>query len=196
MASGYCGTKIRERPKSALPVATINIACIFASLSLISYIFIMNHKILLLLAVTCFLTAACNNNTADKPRTDAFSEKPLSREDSLEKEVMAGHDTAMAKMGRVRKYLALIAHQHDSISKLPARQQNQDYQEELMELEQVLNYAAYSMDTWMGAYAIDSARGNQALRIQYLESEKKKVDTVKRLILESIQQADSVLKKP
>jgi len=156
----------------------------------------MNNRIILSITIACFLTTACNNDTANKPRTDAFSEKPVSKQDSLEKDVMDGHDVAMAKMGRIRKYLAQITLQRDSVSKLPATQQNKTYQQMLTDMEKDLRKADSSMNAWMEAYAIDSAKDNKELRIKYLESEKEKVDAVKKLVLESVQQADSLLKKP
>jgi hypothetical protein len=156
----------------------------------------MNNRIILSITIACFLTAACNDNTSDKPRTDAFSEKPVSKQDSLEKDVMDGHDVAMAKMSRIRKYLAQISLQRDSISKLPVIQQNKTYQQALTDLDKDLQKADSSMNAWMEAYVIDSAKDNKELRIKYLESEKEKVDAVKKLVLESVQRADSLLKKP
>jgi paraquat-inducible protein B len=157
----------------------------------------MNNRIILSIAIACLLTAAaCNDNTADKPRTDAFSEKPLTREDSLDKEVMDGHDTAMGKMNRVRRYLVQIKKEQDSLAKLPAKQQNAQYQQMLTGLEKDLNAAEQGMNNWMEAYNVDSAKDNKELRIKYLESEKEKVNSLKKLVLESVQRADSLLKKP
>ena len=138
---------------------------------------------------------ACNDGATDTPRTDGFSAKPLTREDSLHKEVMDGHDVGMAKMGRVRKYLAQIQQQLDSISKLPVKQADNQYVQALTALQQELKKAESGMNTWMEEYQDDSARTNETLRIQYLEAEKEKVQAVNTQILQSLQRADSLLLK-
>ena len=57
------------------------------------------------------------------------------------------------------------------------------------------NYADFAMDKWMVEFNIDSAKGNQELRIAYLRSELDKVSNVKKAILSSLSKADSLLKK-
>ena len=47
----------------------------------------------------------------------------------------------------------------------------------------------------MVEFNIDSAKGNQELRIAYLRSELDKVSNVKKAILGSLSKADSLLKK-
>ncbi len=155
----------------------------------------MHNKINLFIGITCLLIMACNDGATDTPRTDGFSAKPLTREDSLHKEVMDGHDVGMAKMGRVRKYLAQIQQQLDSISKLPVKQADNQYVQALTALQQELKKAESGMNTWMEEYQDDSARTNETLRIQYLEAEKEKVQAVKTQILQSLQRADSLLLK-
>ncbi len=108
---------------------------------------------------------------------------------------MDGHDVGMAKMGRVRKYLAQIQQQLDSISKLPVKQADNQYVQALTALQQELKKAESGMNTWMEEYQDDSARTNETLRIQYLEAEKEKVQAVKTQILQSLQRADSLLLK-
>jgi hypothetical protein len=155
----------------------------------------MKTRIILTIAIACLLTAACSDNT-DKPRTDGFSDKPLTKEDSLDKEVMDGHDAAMAKMGHVRRYLVQIKKEQDSLVKLPAEKQDVLYLQMLGELEKDLSTAENGMNSWMEAYNMDSAKDNKELRIKYLESEKVKVDSVKKLVLGSVLKADSLLQKP
>ena len=146
------------------------------------------------LVITCLVAVACNNAATDTPRKDGFDTKLVTREDSLHHDVMEGHDVGMAKIGRIRKYLVRIQHELDSINKLPAKQQDKQYQQNLVDLQEELNYAEYGMNTWMEEYKDDSAKGNETLRIKYLESEKEKVNTVKKQILEGLQRADSLLK--
>ena len=156
----------------------------------------MHNKINLFIAVTCLLILACNDAPTDSPRTDGFSAKPLTKEDSLHKEVMDGHDVGMAKMGRIRKYLAQIQQQLDSIGKLTVKQQDKQYLQSLTALQQELKNAESGMNTWMEEYQDDSAKTNETLRIQYLQAEKEKVQAVKTQILQSLQRADSLLLKP
>lgn len=153
----------------------------------------MKIRIILFIAIACLLTAACKDN---KPRTDGFSDKPLTQEDSLNKEVMDGHDTAMAKMIRVRRYMVQIKKEQDSLAKLPAEQRDVLYLQQLEELEKDLSTAEQDMNNWMDAYNIDSAKDNKELRIKYLESEKEKVNALKKRVLESVLKADSLLQKP
>lgn len=155
----------------------------------------MHNKINLFIVIACLLIMACNDAATDTPRTDGFSAKPLTKEDSLHKEVMDGHDVGMAKMGRIRKYLAQIQHQLDSINKLTVKQQDKQYLQTLSALQAELKNAESGMNTWMEEYQDDSAKNNEPLRIQYLEAEKVKVQTVKSQILQSLQRADSLLLK-
>ena len=155
----------------------------------------MHNQIKLFIALTCLFLGACNNEPAATTRKDGFSNQPVSKEDSLHKEVMDGHDVGMAKIGRLRKYLAQVQQQLDSINKLPVKQQDKQYQQALAALQQELANADKEMNTWMEEYKDDSAKGNEALRIQYLQAEKEKVDIVKRQIFESIRRADSLLSK-
>jgi hypothetical protein len=153
----------------------------------------MYNRIICFIAIVC-LTTACNDAATDTPRTDGFSAKPLTKEDSLHHEVMDGHDVGMAKIGRLKKYLVQIQHELDSISKQPAGQQDKQYQQMLLSLQKELSDAQNGMNTWMEKYNDDSANDNETDRIKYLESEKEKVGTVKKQILEGLQRADSLLK--
>lgn len=156
----------------------------------------MHSKINLFIAIAALLIMACNNAATDTPRTDGFSDKTLTKEDSLHKEVMDGHDVGMAKMGRIRKYLTQVQQQLDSINKLPVKQENTQYVQALSALQQELKDAEMGMNTWMEEYQDDSAQNNESLRIQYLQAEKEKVQAVKTRILQSLQHADSLLLKP
>lgn len=81
------------------------------------------------------------------------------------------------------------------MQKLPAAKQDQSYLQTLTTLKDELANADKAMNDWMDGYKDDSAKGNESLRIQYLESEKDKVTIVKDMILHSMQRADSLLGK-
>lgn len=155
----------------------------------------MHKGILFTVAVACILTTACKDNQTDA-RKDGFSDKALTKEDSLYKEVMEGHDEGMAKIGRVRKYLQQTQLALDSMNGIPAEKQDRLYYQSLVDVQSALNYADHGMDTWMTAFNIDSAKENEALRIQYLQSELEKVNIVRKQIVDGLQQADSLFQKP
>lgn len=154
----------------------------------------MHNHIKSFIVMASMAALACNNAATDPARKDGFSATPATKEDSLYHQVMEGHDVGMAKMGRIRKYLVQIQQTTDSISKLPVKQQDQQYLQALSVLQQELKKAEEGMNTWMERFNEDSAKDNQALRIQYLEAERAKVNGVKDLILGSLQRADSLLK--
>lgn len=155
----------------------------------------MHKKIKLFVVLAAMAAIACNDAPTDNKRTDGYGDKPQTKEDSLHHEVMEGHDIGMAKMGKLRKYMATIQQQQDSIQKLPAAKQDQSYLQTLTTLKDELANADKAMNDWMDGYKDDSAKGNESLRIQYLESEKDKVTIVKDMILHSMQRADSLLGK-
>jgi hypothetical protein len=140
-----------------------------------------------------FICIACNQ-TEEPIRKDGFSEVPKTKEDSLYKEVMEGHDIGMAKIGRIRKAIEKTKKSLDSLNKLPRNKLDPNYQQALIDLQEDLNYANYAMDTWMDEFKVDSAKGNAELRIRYLEAEKDKVNKVKDAILNGLKRADSLLK--
>lgn len=154
----------------------------------------MHNHIKLFIAIAGLFTMACNNAATDTHRTDGFSAKPLTKEDSLHHAVMEGHDVGMAKMGRLRKYLSQVQQQLDSLNKLPVKQQDKQYHQALSALQQELKTADQGMNAWMEEYKDDSAKDNPTLRIQYLQAEKEKVNIVKNQILQSLRHADSLLK--
>lgn len=156
----------------------------------------MRNLFLIVFAVSALMMACTDaaESDADK-RKDGFSAAPQTREDSLYHEVMEGHDIGMAKIGQVKKYLNQVKHLRDSVGKLPASKVDETYQQNLMDMEEDLNYADYSMFTWMEEFKADTLKDNKEQRIKYLEAEKEKVMKVKESILGSIHRADSILNK-
>jgi hypothetical protein len=148
----------------------------------------------ILIGCVCLTLLSCNNeNKTD--RKNAFSDVPVTKEDSLYKEVMHVHDVAMAKTSELRKAMNSIKLALDSLDKLPAAKQDKNYRQLLKGISEDLNYADFSMNTWMTEFVIDSAKSHPELRIQYLQSEKVKVDKVNDNIFNSLSRADSLVKK-
>jgi len=139
-----------------------------------------------------FLTA-CNNT--DKKTNDGNKDS-RTLADSLEHEVMDGHNVGMAKYGKLTAMQNEAQRLLDSIAKLPAkaREAMTPLKAKLDRLLEDLRSAKSGMDKWMEEYNMDSAVNNIEQRIKYLTSEKIKVSKVKESILNSLQKADSVLR--
>lgn len=155
----------------------------------------MIKKIIFPLLAFSLLTA-CNNAGKEDHSKHGGKGAPKSAADSLYDEVMAGHDEVMPKMGKVRGAQAQAKAMLDSIAKLPVKAQDAaaDLKKKLETLVNDLNYADYSMDTWMTEFKMDSAVNNVQERIKYLEGEKGKVNKVKESILNGLAKADSLFK--
>ncbi len=142
-----------------------------------------------------FLSALIACNQEEKPiRKDGFSEVPKTREDSLYKEVMDGHDIGMAKIRDVKKAASKAQQQLDSLNALPKEKIDVNYRQALKDLQEDLNYADFGMFEWMKEFKVDSAKSNPELRVRYLEAERQKVLNVKEAILSSLKKADSLMK--
>lgn len=133
--------------------------------------------------------------TNQRKEKDGFSETAKTPEDSLYKLVMEGHDIGMAKMGKLRGLQQQAQRSLDSLNKLSSSENKAQWQQTLMDIQEDLNYAEYSMNTWMEEFNSDSAKDNPELRLEYLKTEQDKVEKVKNNILSSIQRADSIFKK-
>ncbi|MEI9806466.1 MAG: viral A-type inclusion protein [Bacteroidota bacterium] len=150
------------------------------------------RKIVFALPVFFFIMVAACNNEADTKTGNSQTGKA----DSLEKEVLAGHDVAMPKSMKIpalQKETKLLI---DSISKLPAkaREAAAPYKAKLESLLRDLSYADMAMNKWMDEFKFDSAKDNIEERIKYLTEEKDKVEKVKEAVLGSLSEADSLLK--
>ena len=134
---------------------------------------------------------ACNNSKSDT-KVDPLK----AQADSLEKEVMDGHDVAMPKSMKIPKLQKEAQRLIDSISTLPAKakQAAAPLKAKLEELINELNYADNAMNKWMAEINFDSAANNLEQRIKYFADEKIKVNKVKEAVLNSIAKADSLLK--
>lgn len=148
-----------------------------------------------LVCMAAMAFVACNNETESPVRKDGFTKVLKTKEDSLYSDVMEGHDIGMAKMQKISKYHADVKDKLDSLSKLPASKVDKNYQQALTALDEDLNYADVAMHTWMVEFKTDSPALNTNERVQYLESEKRKVEKVKLAILSSLQRADSLFGK-
>lgn len=149
----------------------------------------MKNTVLFAVIVICLFMVSCNSPGKKEDTLKTQS-------DSLEKEVMKGHDIAMPKSMRIPKIQAAVQKIIDSIATLPgkAREAAAPYKAKLEELINDLNYADNAMNKWMAEINFDSAANNLQERIKYLTEEKLKVDKVKDAVLKSLAKADSLLK--
>ena len=146
-----------------------------------------------IISVLLAVVISCNSNKQN-PETGPVNLQ--AKADSLEKEVIEGHDVAMPKSMKIPALQKEAKRLIDSIGKLPAKAQEAaaPYKTKLEELVKDLEYAGMAMDKWMTEYSFDSARDNIEQRIKYLTEEMIKVDKVKEAVSGSIAKADSLLK--
>ena len=138
------------------------------------------------------LIAACNNSSDSNGNAVVKT-----KADTLFEEVMDGHNIAMGKMGKLTTAEQQVNRVLDSISKLPAKAKEAatPYKVKLDSLLTDLKQADLSMNKWMEEFSIDSFSQNIQERINNLSSEKSKVSQVKDDVLNSLQKADSLLKR-
>jgi hypothetical protein len=150
-------------------------------------------KVLFILTAFSILHFSCGNSASDEKKTSGQKETLA---DSLENQVMDGHDVGMRKYKDLKNSKYRAEQMLDSISRLPASEQQAAglMKTRLQSIILDLSDAKDAMDKWMDEYNHDSATDNLEARIKYLEGEKVKVEKVKDAILNSLARADSVLK--
>lgn len=146
----------------------------------------------ILIAFAFAILLSCNNS---EKKADSLQAKA----DSLQKEVLAGHDVAMPKSMKIPKLQKEITSLLDSINNLPLKEKQSTiaytYKTELQNLNTDLSNADSLMQKWMNEFNLDSFNTNLEKRVEYLSDEKNKIDKVKTAVLNSLQKADSLLKK-
>ncbi len=152
-------------------------------------------KIVVVFTVFAF-TVICACNNSDKNNGE-IKLSPKERADSLEKQVLEGHDIAMPKSMKIPNLQKETKRLIDSVDKLPAkaRQAAEPYKGKLEAVYKELGDAYASMEKWMDDFDYDSAKDNLEQRIKYLADEKLRVEKVKEAVLGSIKKADTLLKE-
>jgi hypothetical protein len=151
---------------------------------------------LVLTACLIVFLFSCNSQSTEK--TSNKVEK--TEADNLLDEVIAGHDIAMPKMGALIRARETATKLLDSIGKLPVKAQESaaPYKAKLNNVISDLKNADSLMDKWMTEFDMQLATNDSIgmkERVNYLLSEKVKVNVMKEAVLNSIQKADSVLKQ-
>lgn len=157
----------------------------------------MNKNFFVLIIMVAIIAGACNGGNKKSNTGNANDNKMTQAStDSLEQEVMDGHNVAMAKYGKLKAMMKESQRLLDSIAALPAKtkQAADPLKTKLTGLLEDLQSAKANMDKWMDEYNMDSAVNNLELRIKYLTEERLKVSKIKEAILNGLQKADSLLK--
>jgi hypothetical protein len=117
--------------------------------------------------------------------------------DSLSREVIDGHNVAMAKMKPLTKGQEEVRRVLDSLNTLPAKLRSAaaPQQAKLDSLLSNLKNAEFDMNKWMNEFSYDSFTDNLKKRVKYMSNEKIKVNKLKEKIFNSLQSADSILRK-
>lgn len=153
---------------------------------------ISNFSIPAWLYSIAILLASCSDGQDHEERKNGYTPELSNKEDSLFHAVMKGHDDAMAKMGKLASYIKKTQITIDSLKRLPGASHG-DRIAALSQLSQDLIRSENGMNAWMEGFNADSARDNEAVRLQYLEDEKQKVNKVRDDIFNSLQKSDSLL---
>jgi hypothetical protein len=144
------------------------------------------------------IVAGCNNGGTVKKETAASnSGRHKSVVDSLYEQVLAGHDAAMAKYGKLKNAENRVEQLLDSMNKLPAkaRVSLSTYVHQMDSLLAGIRRAKANMDKWMDDFNTDSALNNIQQRIHYLSAENAKVVEIRESIFTNLKKADSLLMK-
>ncbi len=148
-----------------------------------------------LIAVMMILSVIACKEKEEPVRTNGYTPILKTSEDTLFHEVMKGHDTGMAKMGKISKYIKQSVEVIESLKKLASNSVNRDKISKYENLKVQLQEADDDMFEWMKNFKADTLEGKPE-RIGYLKKEKIRVEKVKMKIFEAIAVGDSLLSKP
>jgi DNA repair ATPase RecN len=157
--------------------------------------FFMKRILISLLGLLFIFFAACKN-AGKKSDSMSSSGTQKAKADSLYNQLLNEHEEGMKGWMKIEGRQKQIKTLLDSLAKLPSKVQPSldALKAKLNEATAALDDAYKQMDDWMTGMNLDSAINNLELRIQYLADEKGKGSTIKELINNSLQKADSVLK--
>lgn len=142
----------------------------------------------------CLLLAACGSNKETPVRTNGYEPVLTDKQDSLEHDVLDGHDQAMARIAKLSKTSKKVQEWIDSLSVLPSSKKDLTLESNLKTAKRELGEAQQAMNEWMDGFRLDSLKENKTARIQYLESELVKVNQMKNKIISALSKSDSILK--
>ena len=159
-------------------------------------------KLFFACSIALFIGLTSCNDSGDK-KAGSVSGNLKAQADSLENEVLKGHDITMPKSMKIPDLQQNIKRLIDSIDKLPAKAKEaaSSYKAQLQSMDKELGDAYTSMDNWMEAFGqrmqelnSDSLKTHYEEKVKYYSQEKLKIDKIKDAVLGSVQKADSLLK--
>jgi len=148
----------------------------------------------LFFAIAVASLLACNNQETSV-RTNGYEPVLKDRQDSVEHDVLEGHDQAMARFAKLSKNTRRVQQIIDSLTKNAGLASNNPQIAALSEAKKELEEATFFMNEWMDGFKLDSLRENKEARIKYLESELIKVNVMKQKIITALSKSDSLLDK-
>lgn len=152
----------------------------------------MNKLILLVVLV---VLAGCGTQDETPARTNGYEPVLNNREDSLEHDVLEGHDQAMARIAKLSKSSKRVQQLIDSLANIPVSRKDQSLEQQLNSIQKELAEAHQSMNEWMDGFKLDSLKGQKDARVLYLEAELLKVNSMKNKMLMALEKSDSLLNK-
>ena len=151
-------------------------------------------KLIITFAILIFLYGCSGNSNHDSHEN--MSNVPKSKSDSLYKEVMDGHNEAMAKFGELQRYESVIKQLKDSVESLKNKSaENAALQKSFDSTLLQLQNAETAMNAWMDGFVPDKAGKTEDEKVNYYNGEKEKVSRVQEQIKESLSKAKTVSKK-
>jgi len=136
---------------------------------------------------------ACTGNQQNHDHHTATGNAQV---DSLKAQVMAVHDSVMPKMDDIMAYRMATQRrikQLDSLSKINKAGNNQMQQQQLDSLLYQLDTADEAMMQWMQQFDGQMKAKTGSEKIVYLQNEKVRIDSVRNLMLGSIDRARKLL---
>lgn len=150
----------------------------------------MKRIVIVSFGLLSLLVIACNNSG----KKSGGNSKATA--DSLYQDVIDIHNEGMAGWMKIEKKQEVIKSMLDSIAALPAKAKEaaEPLKAKLEEAMNALTTAYDDMDKWMPTLNLDSAKNDLEKRISYFTKEKLNAENINKVIENSLQKADSVLK--
>ena len=147
----------------------------------------------LLLSAT--MLPACQNATKDAANSPS---KATTKEDSLYKAVIALHDEAMPKIGKIKGYQKTLQAKIDSLNTVLQDQKNEAAKKLKSNYEVLLaqlNAAEKSMNDWMDSFNPEPKLPSKAEIDKYWEHQKMKAQKMKDDIINAIDSSKARIKE-
>ena len=140
-----------------------------------------------------FALYSCSSNEEIPQRVNGYEPVLKDKMDTLEHDVLDGHDQAMGRFSKLSKSARKIQVMIDSLSAISSEKYDINYFRSLESAKKELDRAQQTMNEWMDGFKLDSLKENKDARTKYLESELIKVNTMKQKLFDALSKSDSIL---